>query len=1156
MSISEQAFELAEVRTAAGVARFHQPIGSTIGFETGRMKTSQLPPPRQMAPRQYNQDEMVRSVRRHGVEQPIALRHNQSGLLMANGEHRAQAAREAGVPDVPVIVQHSEGVNPRSVPIIGRQPASLADWEKAWNQMPSTEIAASISDQLGIELAEHVKTAAGAAFYHEPIGALIVRHHYEPPDHSRLLNARSPYHDPGDHPWFQGRQPDPKNIIAKYYDASPDQVQQGMHWYQDAHEIAAAISPDDPRKGAGVISAYSPQTGWPVNMLNAARALAGGRAIGPGEGMITSAMQRSAQRIMNGEDPDKVLKAPKTNAFFHLISRGADADSDPLGKVVIDRHAVSVAIGHRVTKDENGKAPIDDDRYYQHVADAYRHAALAISQKEGHQVTPHQLQAITWLRQQEESQEADSALGQTGVAGRLGKGRETSLQKSEEAWNAYTGLHPAIPVHEGTTLFRAAEPITAAEARGNSRPVSAEEFQRLASAGRARMRQAKAQSKPASGLHQNLAKIKDDTYAEVQNRWGGATIDAHTGQVLPQGAHAFALSVKPAGMNTISIPEHATKAEFSAAVDQAVKNFDPVLQRQGSHLGVFHDDDNNRIDIDPVMVVSTPAEVEQIGAYTHAIGGAYDFSTGDGYFPPHVAETGGSNAIAVSTTFQGAGALALAGGRDPAAGAGRDREPAGGRGAGRGTISGQLGLISSQAISLAVVRTAAGAAFYHLPIGAEIRTGRRPGGHLWQFMNPDNGVMRAHGAEPLMGHAARDSQGIWGNVVAKHGDHVVIDANDRHRHLVNWKIGGDEQHNVPLNQVEGVRPEAEFPGGDPEAWTILGQGAAIERHADNPRVMKPDGALRPQLGDKVRMPELNGRPMVIGTVVATIGDKFRYAVVDGDDGNRHLMGLDGHDLQSQPLSQIPANVVPAGWGRVMLKGQQVPRTPAAPAAQMPVGRGDIIGVPQGKEARARQLRAEGMGPESIRGQLAAEEAQRNSPAFQAGEPQSPPVYTPRPVTANGHDSAANQRLEKLAAAADEAESAYSNMITRGGAWRKSDDATSVSTPGQGIQGSTRIITLADGSKVLRKSIRAGWGSDDMADKEELASYVGRAIGAGSPAVAHVPGRPGELIEDVVPGQTATRWLSEQHYGVDANGHLVEGGPRDASDMAEHLGRTP
>jgi hypothetical protein len=54
-----------------------------------------------------------------------------------------------------------------------------------------------------------------------------------------------------------------------------------------------------------------------------------------------------------------------------------------------------------------------------------------------------------------------------------------------------------------------------------------------------------------------------------------------------------------------------------------------------------------------VLVVDTAAEVEQIGAYTRAVGGAYHFRSGDGYWPPHVAE--GAQMANDSTHFDGPG---------------------------------------------------------------------------------------------------------------------------------------------------------------------------------------------------------------------------------------------------------------------------------------------------------------------------------------------------------------------------------------------------------------------------------------------------------------------------------------------------------------------
>jgi hypothetical protein len=175
-------------------------------------------------------------------------------------------------------------------------------------------------------------------------------------------------------------------------------------------------------------------------------------------------------------------------------------------------------------------------------------------------------------------------------------------------------------------------------ARGNSRPVSHGEFQHLASLGNSWVDKAKRDSSPIHGLDSRWEQIKAGSYREVQKSWGGATINAHTGIPLASDADKYAISVKPRGMDTVSVPETASAAEFSAAMDRAREMFRPALERKGYHLGVFHDDEHNRIDIDPVAIVDSLDLVEQVGAYTRAIGGAYHFKSGDGFWPPHVAE--------------------------------------------------------------------------------------------------------------------------------------------------------------------------------------------------------------------------------------------------------------------------------------------------------------------------------------------------------------------------------------------------------------------------------------------------------------------------------------------------------------------------------------
>jgi hypothetical protein len=178
--------------------------------------------------------------------------------------------------------------------------------------------------------------------------------------------------------------------------------------------------------------------------------------------------------------------------------------------------------------------------------------------------------------------------------------------------------------------------ITPAEARGNSRPVSREEFDDIAMRGRGMVDQMRHDRAPLTGLDQQWGQVKEHAYGEARKPWGGATIDAHTGVALESDADKYALSVKPPGMQSVSVHEGADRHTFHRAMDSALARFRPLLENGRHHLGVFHDDDQKRIDIDPVVVVDTPDEVEAIGAHTHAIGGAYHFRTGDGYFPPHV----------------------------------------------------------------------------------------------------------------------------------------------------------------------------------------------------------------------------------------------------------------------------------------------------------------------------------------------------------------------------------------------------------------------------------------------------------------------------------------------------------------------------------------
>jgi hypothetical protein len=259
---------------------------------------------------------------------------------------------------------------------------------------------------------------------------------------------------PEDHPWFKETGISHHNIVDHWDQSTPEEKAQGKRWYPDAHLVAKSIARLDPRiktekeaahKGGGVLSAYSPQQGWWANQHNAARAFHEQRAVGKGEGiMVMSSHANAAQRILDGEDSQKVLKGPKTADFAHLIEHGGhkpQSDEDAAAgkprehsdKVVVDRHALSVAAGRRLNADDVKGFPSQSRKHYEVVANHYRKAAAVISDREGREVPPHEVQAVTWLTRQRLNAEGDTSPGQ--------KGRNTVQRNQRQKWQELSRMH-------------------------------------------------------------------------------------------------------------------------------------------------------------------------------------------------------------------------------------------------------------------------------------------------------------------------------------------------------------------------------------------------------------------------------------------------------------------------------------------------------------------------------------------------------------------------------------------------------------------------------------------------------------------------------------------------------------------------------------------
>lgn len=172
--------------------------------------------------------------------------------------------------------------------------------------------------------------------------------------------------------------PSAAKILKVYRTATDDQIGRGTTWYADAHSLALALSPDDVRRGAGVIAALSPMMPWDRNVTVAVRAFADGFASG-----ALGNSCKAANRILAGEDFADVLKGDKVRAFAETIADPTGTDA-----VVIDRHAFDIAVG-RTTDDETRRA-LTRKGVYESFAAAYVKAARTVG------VSPSQMQAITW----------------------------------------------------------------------------------------------------------------------------------------------------------------------------------------------------------------------------------------------------------------------------------------------------------------------------------------------------------------------------------------------------------------------------------------------------------------------------------------------------------------------------------------------------------------------------------------------------------------------------------------------------------------------------------------------------------------------------------------------------------------------------------------
>lgn len=155
-------------------------------------------------------------------------------------------------------------------------------------------------------------------------------------------------------------------------------------WYQDANLFALGFSSDAiaHSKLIGIIAALSPLKSWDQNKKIAIDFLMTGTC-----GHMPLCLGK-AKRIMELDGTDEtilaILNGNKISAFFLNIKY-----FDKAVNVTIDRHALSIALGHKITESEYSGMTLKQYEFFQ---DCYIWTANKLN------ISPLLLQSATWVK--------------------------------------------------------------------------------------------------------------------------------------------------------------------------------------------------------------------------------------------------------------------------------------------------------------------------------------------------------------------------------------------------------------------------------------------------------------------------------------------------------------------------------------------------------------------------------------------------------------------------------------------------------------------------------------------------------------------------------------------------------------------------------------
>lgn len=182
------------------------------------------------------------------------------------------------------------------------------------------------------------------------------------------------------------------NIIAIYFLANAQEVQEGLKWYKRANEVAESISYTyctEIKKVCGVIAALSPSNKWERNCKDAENLVRVFTAGGDPNGIKVSTYSKNKQKaisILEGANIEETLNGRKITAFYRCILGEED--------VCIDGHAYNVWMGERVALD---KVPGIGVKLYKQIALDYQDATNKINCITNQNLKVSEVQAITWV---------------------------------------------------------------------------------------------------------------------------------------------------------------------------------------------------------------------------------------------------------------------------------------------------------------------------------------------------------------------------------------------------------------------------------------------------------------------------------------------------------------------------------------------------------------------------------------------------------------------------------------------------------------------------------------------------------------------------------------------------------------------------------------